>query len=232
MLRNTSLPKRLGRYLIEIIIIIIGITLSFALDDWDKRQSEQKDYKGYLENLLQDITIDSSQMVNDFTSYHYKSEAISFFLRFDSWENPDSLMELGSGLSTLSNFVEFLPNDNTYQMLSSTGGFKVFSNRELVSEMIHLYTYDYAYIEMMGKQANIYRVDYLEPFLIDNIFYEDQITFPKIRTDVRKILGDRKFKNICLVYQEASYSVQRSYSRAIKRLRKVHKLLLAELALL
>ncbi len=229
LLKNFSV-NRIGRYLIEIIIIIIGISLSFALDDWDKRRNEQKEYRTHLENMLQDIKIDSLQMVNDFNSYWRKDQAVDLVLRFSSWENPDSILALDSGVSSLSNFVEFLPNNNTFQMLSSTGGFKVFTNPELVSELIQLYKYDYAYIKMMGEEADKYRSKYLEPFLMENIYFEDRFTFPNIRTDVRKIIEDRTFRNICINYQGGAYSAMNSYRRAITRMRKSHDLIVEELS--
>jgi hypothetical protein len=229
MPRNTSLPRRLGRYVIEIIIIIIGITLSFALSDWDKRRSAQKNYQTYLENLQQDIKIDSLQMVNDYRSYYRKYKGIEKMLSYKGSMEVDTLRSLGEALNALSNFVEFLPNNNTFLMLSSTGDFKVFDNKDLVSQLIQLYQYDYAYIVMMGKEANKDRVNRLEPYLIENIFFEDQITFPKVRTNIPDVINDREFRNICILYQGSAWSAMASYRRALDRLRGVDSLINVEL---
>ena len=70
---------------------------------------------------------------------------------------------LGRAQDNLLNYVEFLPNDNTFQVLSSTGDFRVFENDSLVSELFQLYDYDYAFIAMLGREANGDRNDLLKP---------------------------------------------------------------------
>lgn len=230
MSEKPSFLRRVTRYLVEILIIIIGITISFALDDWDKRNTDQEDYKNYLINLQQDIQIDSSQMITDARSYVQKMNAVDLILRFDEKNyNQDTLIALGNGLNRITNFVEFLPNDNTFQMLSSIGGFRVFENQKLSSELIQLYKYDYAFIDMMGRESNDFRKSQLMPYLLENIYFEDQETFPVVQTDIPKVVGDKIFRNICIEYSGTSYSAYNSYRRALKRLIIVDKLIKEEL---
>jgi hypothetical protein len=129
----------------------------------------------------------------------------------------DSIAMLGRAQDNLLNYVEFLPNDNTFQVLSSTGDFRVFENDSLVSELFQLYDYDYAFIAMLGREANGERNDLLKPYLIDNIYFEDKLTFPLVRTDIAAVIGDRKFRNICLDYQESCYGAINGYRRAMDR---------------
>lgn len=224
-----SIPKRLGKYLIEIVIIIIGITLSFALNEWNQKQSDNEDYYEYLESLRQDIKIDSLQMVNDYRSYFNISKGAELILRYDDKYRADSLISFALAVENLTNFIEFLPNNNTFQMLSSTGGFRVFENKELVKEIIQLYKYDYEFIRMMGDEALAERRLLLEPYLIKNIYYEDRNIFPDIKTDVKKLINDPVFRNLCDSYSGSSWSAANAYGRAMKRLRIVDKMIEEEL---
>ena len=130
---------------------------------------------------------------------------------------------LGESFNTLNNFIEFLPNNNTFEQLSSTGDFKKFSNKNLVKEIIQLYQYDYAYIRMMGDQAEIDTKNHLKPYFLNNVYFEDS-------TNIPKILQDRLFRNIILSYQGSSNSAIRSYNRALERLVKVNDMIEKELA--
>ena len=99
----------------------------------------------------------------------------------------------------------------------------------MVSELFHLYRYDYAFIEMVGKEANDERIQLLKPYLIENIYLEDEITFPLMRTDIPRVLQDRVFRNICLGYEKSSYSAYNSYRLALERLVRIDRLIEGEL---
>lgn len=229
MALRKNIFSRLGNYFIEIVIIIIGISLSFALSDWEKKKSDQVDYQNYLKRLQQDIRIDSVQMSNDKRLYLNKIKAVDLIFKYHEGFSQDSLILLGEAQNALSNYVQFLPNNNTFQVLSSTGEFKIFRNDSLVSELFHLYRYDYAFIEMMGKEADGARRQRLEPYLIENIYYEDIITFPIVKTDIAMVIRDRTFRNICLDYKQSSYNAFNSYRIALERLARIDRMIEEEL---
>lgn len=229
MAKQSTFISKLGKYLIEIVIIIIGISLSFALNDWEKKKSAQVDYQGYLKKLQQDVRIDSLQITNDMRSYRNKIEGVDLIFNYHEGFSEDSIALLGAAQNALSNFIQFLPNDNTFQVLTSTGDFRVFENDSLVSELFQLYGYDYDFIEMLGEEANNERVDLLKPYLIENIYFEDKITFPLVRTDIAGVVRDRTFRNICLDYQESCYGAFSAYQRALARLVRINELILTEL---
>lgn len=229
MKKRKSIFSRLGSYLVEIVIIIIGISLSFALSDWEKRNTANEDYQSYLNKLRQDIRIDSAQIASDMRSYRNKIRGVFLIFQYHDGFPQDSIAMLGEAQNALTNFVQFLPNDNTFQVLSSTGDFKVFPNDSLVSELFQLYRYDYAFIEMLGNEANHERTDYIKPYLIDNIFFEDKLTFPIVRTNIPAVVQDRTFRNICLNYEETCYSAINAYQRAYDRLLRINALIEEEL---
>ena len=229
MARQKNIFSKLGSYFVEILIIIVGVYISFALNDWQQRQSDETDYQNYLKRLQQDIRIDSLQMVNDMRLYTNKVKAVDLIYKYHEGFNRDSIALLGQAQNTLSSYVRFLPNDNTFQVLSSTGDFKVFRNDSLVSNLFQLYSYDYAFIEMIGQEVNQERVQLLKPYLIQNIYFEDEITFPIVKTNIPEVVRDRTFRNICFNYQGSSYSAVNSYQRALTRLVRINKMIREEL---
>ena len=82
MAKKKSFFKRIGSYFIEIIIIIIGISLSFALNDWEQKKSARTDYQNYLKRLQEDIRVDSIQMRSDIQSYQSKINGIEVIFKF------------------------------------------------------------------------------------------------------------------------------------------------------
>ncbi len=232
MSRKKSVFSLLGRYVSETIIIIIGISISFAISDWEKKRSARTSYQDYLERLQVDMAIDSVQMVNDVAAYRRKIGGVDLVFAYHPGFPQDSVALLGQAQNALLNYVEFLPNDNTFQILSSTGDFNVFTNDSLVSELFRLYRYDYAYIHMNGREANHERLNQVKPYLIDHMYYEDELTFPLVRTDIPAIVSDRYFRNICLEYQESCYAAITPYQQAMGRLIRVNQMIRQELELL
>ncbi|MEP2936167.1 MAG: hypothetical protein ABJM06_12835 [Gilvibacter sp.] len=229
MAKKKSFSARIGRYLTEILIIIIGISLSFALNDWEQRKSDKKEYSSYLKRLQEDIRIDSLQMVNDKSSYRNKIRGVDLIFSYHSGFSRDSIALLGEAQNALQGFIKFLPNDNTFQILSSTGDFKVFTNDSLVSELFQLYRYDYAFIEMTGKEAEDERSQAINPYMVNNVYLEDKITFPQVRTNIPQVVQDRTFRNICLEYKESSYAVIRAYNRGLERIASINEIIRQEL---
>ena len=227
-----SLGQKIFTYLIEIIIIILGISISFGLNEWNKQRSDHTEYLKYLENLKEDIHVDSVQMVGDRRSYTRIKDGINSLMGFKAQylQIPDSMGNLASAFVALDNFIEFLPNNNTFEQLSSTGDFNKFRNKELIKEVIQLYQYDYAYIRMMGDQAKDVSRNHLKPYFFNNIYLEDSRTFPKVKTNIPEVIEDRLFRNIILSYQGSADSAIRAYNRALKRLVKVDDMIDKELA--
>jgi len=229
MSKNKSLFSRVGRYLVEIMIIIIGITLSFAVNEWKEGNANKTDYYEHLVSLQQDLQIDSLQIANDYQSYRNINQGTYTILRSDEKYRKDSLLEFALAVDALSNYVNFLPNNNTFQMLRSTGGFRVFGNKELVKEITQLYQFDFAFIDMMGEEVQTERRNNLEPYLLKSIVMEDKETFPQIKTDISALANDPLFRNLCYTYRGSTWSLMNAHRRAMKQLRKVSKILEEEL---
>lgn len=225
---NKSIPKKMGRYLIEILVIIIGITLSFALNEWNKSRNDHKAYENHLESLTKDLEIDSKQMKSDIESVNRIKRSLMYALEYDP-ANRDSIPILSQAINEMMSYINFLPNNNTYRMLNNTGGLDVFKNKELVSELNQLYQYDYAYIEMMEEHKDNILYQHLMPMLYEEIYFEDAITYPNIRTDVKAFLNNKKFRNLCIDYEGSCSSHHWSYTRALDRLEKVKKIIEEEL---
>ena len=219
---KNKMMKKLGRYLTEIIVIIIGITLSFALNEWNKSRSDYKAYKSHLENLSNDLEIDYVQMKSDVESLKNIKSSLMYALQYNP-SNTDSLPRLSQSVNDIMSYINFLPNNNTFNMLNSTGSFSVFENKELVRELNKLYQYDYAYIEMMEAHKDKALYQNLMPLLYDAVYFEDALTYPNVRTDVKAFLSNKRFRNICIDYESACSSYQWAYLRALERLEKVKK---------
>lgn len=134
-LRKTLLMEnktsRYFKYAIgEIILVVIGILIALQINNWNENQKKAKIKQSYIQNLITDITKDTIQLNNRLKlNYEYLASIDSSFVKFN-----DSTLKLSalfnyiksnrfSGLRVVNNY-----NNNTFNILISSGNIDLFSN--------------------------------------------------------------------------------------------------------
>jgi len=69
------------KYVLEVVTIIIGISLSFAIENWREERQEEKIYKAILEEFILDLKEDSTNYVRGVNYRIQDSELIIKYLR-------------------------------------------------------------------------------------------------------------------------------------------------------
>lgn len=79
-----SLSKSLGRYLAEIAIIFIGITISFVFDEWREEKANRQQEREFIESLLGDLKFKKDEISAETNSImKFNQFADSAFLSFE-----------------------------------------------------------------------------------------------------------------------------------------------------
>ena len=129
--------RKLNRYLIEISIIIIGITISFGAQSHLKdREDSRKQVVAY-ERIFEDL----------------KQDREYFDLAFENNEQQiKAAKSIVNGPLNQANFNRIIPyygtffNDNTITSIMSTGLLEDFENRALINEILTYYRQDYDFL--------------------------------------------------------------------------------------
>ena len=129
--------RKLNRYLIEISIIIIGITISFGVQSHLKdREDNRKQVVAY-ERIFEDL----------------KQDREYFDLAFENNEQQiKAAKSIINGPLNQTNFNRIIPyygtffNDNTITSIMSTGLLEDFENRALINEILTYYRQDYYFL--------------------------------------------------------------------------------------
>ncbi len=112
--------------LAEILLIFIGITLAIAFQNYNDDRKDNQLRNGYYERLLVEIKQDVSDL-NGVIGYNEirQKRIIEFFAFLDTNErpNPDQLQQLIQSISY--HMSSYVPNENTYKELISTGNIKL-----------------------------------------------------------------------------------------------------------
>lgn len=187
-LRKTLLMEnktsRYFKYAIgEIILVVIGILIALQINNWNENQKKAKIKQSYIQNLITDITKDTIQLNNRLKlNYEYLASIDSSFVKFN-----DSTLELSalfnyiksnrfSGLRVVNNY-----NNNTFNILISSGNIDLFSNT-FTDELMELSRLQDTEIAVSEGNSEIYfnllnnfRSLYFDSYAISNLKLIDSL---------------------------------------------------------
>jgi hypothetical protein len=133
-----------SRYAIgEIVLVVVGILIALQINNWHKSNEKNELKSIYLERLISDIKQDTANIA---------------FVRSEIELNQKVIRELVTNINKgydlekidtlFHNFFErgwiiseFVPTTNTYTDLSQTGNMNIFTNTDLIDEIIQYYSW-------------------------------------------------------------------------------------------
>lgn len=137
---NLNWKQALG----EILLIFIGITLAITFQNWNESRKDDKLAKGYYERLLAELKQDRID-IEDISNYHrVREKDIEYFFNYldaRTSPDPDSLQSIVQSTSFRMN--TYVPNENTYKELISTGNIKLIKTgiREKLLRLSQMHAY-------------------------------------------------------------------------------------------
>ncbi len=183
------------RYTIgEILIVIIGITIAFSLNNWKEKRASNKLKKQYLANLASDIKQEIKQLNELELQVKKRLQQIKTVKPHLGHDQPqrDTIIKT---VFELARLINFYPETTTYQTLISSGDMKLIDNFHLRRNLEEHYALhklvllDFERIEKIHEKylGNyfIYQIDFKEVFNGNTQFLDD----PLLRNIITSIEG-------------------------------------------
>jgi hypothetical protein len=146
-------------YLIEIIVIILGISITLALEEWRDNSKENRLEQSYLKNLLSDIETDLRSLKDASVSTEKLLEKGNELLGFI--RNPDgkviSSSQLNSDVRAILDRPKFISRDASFSDLKSSGNLHLLKDIQLKNLLFAYYseTQHIGQIQEAEQQATI-----------------------------------------------------------------------------
>jgi len=172
----------------EIIIVIIGITIAFSLNNWKEESKNRRLKKQYLESLQIDIEKEIEQLKRNDSSIVQRIDKIGKILNFVNKKEGEASQTVGH-VFEVANVVSFNPENSTYQTMINSGDMKLLNNFQLRRKIEEHYNShsstlkDYGRLEAISKK-----------YVADFFIYE--MDYGKIRKGDFTFLKKPLFKNI------------------------------------
>lgn len=208
---NKNWKQKLGDILIDIAIIVFGITLSLMVERWRENVHERAIEKKFLLGLRIDLQNDIQQLKGDSATYHQLYKGWHYLRNAGMKKialNPDSALIYAA---TLTNTTEFVPNDSRFEALKSSGQFNVIENDSLQNLILDLYQNRIASLKLTTTYITNFKTQQLLPFLSKNMRFTDNNT-----TNLQEVIEMPEMQNYLLLGGFGNEATERYHSIIIE----------------
>ncbi len=218
-MKNLKNNNKLLNYLFEIFVIIIGITLSFLVNEWRENNKIREEEITALETILDNLKTDSVNISNEISVLSQSDTLYDYFLHHVFDKNP-RLDSLGRAFEAIFSYSKFTPKLIGYQQLKETGKLNIISDKNLLKDLIELYTATQDLIAEQNFIDKTVSIEYVGTHLI-NKFDLLAITSSNINKlsekqrsqNFLKGIRNKKFLNLTLFTRNIKLSEKKSYEK-------------------
>lgn len=138
-----TLKHKWAEYLLETIVIVVGILVAFGLNNWNEnRQSRAKEIE-VLYEIIDALSSDSVTL--NYNIERHNEGKLSGEIILDSFDRGIYADSLDRHFARINNYTKFGWRSGPYESLKSSGT-SIISNRDLLSAILNLYDGRYTII--------------------------------------------------------------------------------------
>jgi len=203
--------------IIELLIVILGITISFQLNNLNESSKLNAKEKDYLISFFNENKFNESNLIEVLEFSMQQKEIIDTLKNiFESKVYSDNkIMDYIAKMMILANSN---PTITTMESITASSAFELIKDTELRKSLINTYN-TFNTIVSYENFLSAYVDKHLTPYIFNNIRLKD---FTPINSDFIK---DPLFENIVLGYDALLYQQIKGYEESLKKVKQLDQLL-------
>jgi hypothetical protein len=147
-------------YLADLIVVIAGILIAFALNNWNEARKEVVQETKYLERIVADLAIDTTYYANRISQAEDAIEHLDQYIH-EAYETQESIEEVKELFKHLRVNTDHLTTQNsTYRELTSAGMLNILRNEQLKTSIVDYYRIS-GELSTHIKEFNLVSTEYL-----------------------------------------------------------------------
>ncbi|MEN2284311.1 hypothetical protein AAGF08_19360 [Algoriphagus sp. SE2] len=203
--------------LIDLLIVIIGITIAFQLNNFNESNKTNAQERDYLKSFHEE-NIDNELALASALEFALKTkndiDTLKQVLLSKNYED-DRIKNLSASMMALS---DFHPSLVTMESITESGEFKLISDLEYREKLIDTYN-SYQTTSQLESILSDYVNEYVTPFFFRNIRFSD---FSSLHDNFQE---SPEFENIVIGYDALLTQKLKGYEENLKKLKELNQLL-------
>ena len=204
------------KYVLEIIVITIGILGAFALNNWNEINNQKSDEQKTLKYLREEVTSNLEQLDSKISSSEKRLEIDSILLL--AMSNSDiriSNNDLSLFAERISFAYSFDPSDGVLKDIIFSGKLGIISNSKL-RYMLTSWQSKVSDVKELEKILIELSMNEVVPYLRDYHSYRTALILTKVGMSkfeypIQEILGDKTFEKILVRNWKTNYLINERY---------------------
>lgn len=173
-----SLRKKKGGfkyYLAELLILVLGISLSFALNEYRLENSERAHEEELLVQLRDNLATDSSLL------FQNVDQIGTYIRKHGELLNLDTKAKFTDSLSVnvayLLSYFDYSPVNIAYTEMQSLGNSRIIQNKDLLKDLIALYNNGFSSLEEWTNADRQFVLNQMMPYIAATLPYASNFNF-------------------------------------------------------
>ena len=243
--------NKFSKYLIyaigEIILVVIGILIALSINNSNEQSKARKQEINYLKKLQADILLELKNNENMIVFRDNKAKASMKLLDFKVIDNESNFVELEETIFQVFFWETFIPTNNTYKELLSSGNLNFIKNDSIKDHLLEL-DKKYVYIDNVEHHirrefeqylydVSITNADILNTFDFLKTAEEGEYIFKKpsqipinnFIPKYKKLFSDISFKNGLKLSIINNIALKNYHTELTKHLEKLNDLITEDL---
>ncbi|MBT1706110.1 DUF6090 family protein [Chryseosolibacter indicus] len=130
--------EKVKEFVIEILIIVFAVSITIWFHDLAEHRHQQKEVKGFLVGLKNDLANDLKEIRSDRQGYQYQQAAFKFFREMNP-DAPGTVDSLEKYTNAIFNKVELVQNNGRFEGFKSSGKIGNIEDKKLQNDILDLY---------------------------------------------------------------------------------------------
>ncbi|MCK0179021.1 DUF6090 family protein [Flavobacteriaceae bacterium S0862] len=212
-----TLKNKWVEYLLEILVIVIGILIAFTLNNWNEAKKERLEEIQAITELRESLKYDLEQ--NNLRSIPLLRNDIDLCQRI--LDNIEEGLHHNDSIDYifLSRYTSFNPKYIAYKSLENKG-IDLVRNDRLKNAIVEIYDYEYPLLKNRIEQNDFARLNgFIRPFLRKHFYVSEQNKLEPI--DMVSLYRNHEFKQLVFFIERTRNNRLRQRLRLISKVEKV-----------
>lgn len=220
-----------GYFLAEVLILVLGISASFVLNEYRIARSESSGEKELLVSFRKNLRTDSTLLSTYLQLYENQIEIANSIL--DLEPNASFTDSTAQNVLGLLSYSPFTPSEITYQEMKSLGQSHIIDNDTLLTELVTLYEVNYENLMLWTEVDGQHVKEQMIPFMMDNFPYIKGLNYSAMgkaqKRELMKQINSDKYRYLVLFSLSYKNSTKAVYAGVLKEVCNLIEMINSEL---
>ena len=222
LIQENNVKKYLLYAIVEILLVMIGITLAFQVDNWNEsREKKIAEIRTY-ENISNQINGDKELIQNQIDFNNYYMAQFEYARKIIMTNDRSQMDTLGVIVGNLTNYSDFDREGNIYETLVNSGEIQLLRNQRIV-DRIRVLEQRYNYINRMESIHYDVMIDYAARSITS------VINFASAEVIKPELIFTHEFQNLIFLLVQIMREKDNTYLSAINEIDGILALIEEEL---